>query len=61
MRVSKVTLLKFAALACFVAAYRFVAHGVTLRDSASLLVGCGSLLLGVILTASASYAERRRA
>lgn len=56
---SKGTRLKLASLLCFWMAYRYAAHGVTLKDSPSLTIGYAALIVAILLAVSGFWIERK--
>ncbi len=57
----KVTLLKFGEIASFWAAYRLTAHGVTMKESASLFLGYLAFVATVFLLVAVFWFGRRGA
>ncbi|MBI1346849.1 hypothetical protein GC163_11240 [bacterium] len=58
MNFSRDTWFRLTALASFVAAYRFIAHGVTLKDHVSLGIGYAALAVGLIFVVMAFRTKR---
>ncbi len=55
---SKNTLLKLISIPCFLLAYRFAAHGRTLKDNGALTIGILFLGAGIALVACAFWIGR---
>lgn len=51
------TILTLAALACIAAAYRFVSHGIRLKDNFCIGLACAAVIVGILLLA---FAFRKR-
>ena len=60
MKVSQATLLKLGAIACFWVAYRYAAHGKSLNDRLSLVIGCLLFAPAILMAVAGVWLDRNR-